>query len=275
MREGVFQVGGCGSRFDSHLHSPTHQRSVVQTGLGSSVFNPTTSTLLLPGESPGSQTPPGLISTKGQHRTQNSFLQRPAGKRQLVRRQGRATQHRGTPSRVPTAVHGHRSTVACSIAGHLWVLLFTGIQEEERLGQSVGTAGKGLAQTLAHVSGRSGARDGGCSTSKGSSSSSRTDAVPGLRQRSLRGSSAGKLEGPARAALGLQSQAGHGNLPGQRAQHTLQRADTTGSCCTLHTVAMRAKPRQSSNTSPSPAVAKTQVSYLGFQGTKQLSFTLG
>lgn len=100
--------------------------------------------------------------------------------------------------------------MACGIAGHLWVLLFTGIQEEERLGQSVGTAGKWLAQTLAHVSGRSGAL-GGCSTSKGSSS--RTDAVPGLRQRSLRGSSAGKLEGPARAARGLQSQAGRGNLP--------------------------------------------------------------
>lgn len=50
MREGVFQVGGCGSRFDSHLHSPTHHRSVVQMGLGSSVFNQTTSTLLLPGE---------------------------------------------------------------------------------------------------------------------------------------------------------------------------------------------------------------------------------
>lgn len=44
MREGVFQVGGCGSRFDSHLHSPTHQMSVVQMGLGSSVFNQTTST---------------------------------------------------------------------------------------------------------------------------------------------------------------------------------------------------------------------------------------
>lgn len=52
MREGVFQVGGCGSRFDSHLHFPTHQRSVVQMDLGSSVFNQTTSTLLLPrGES--------------------------------------------------------------------------------------------------------------------------------------------------------------------------------------------------------------------------------
>lgn len=93
MREGVFQVGGCGSRFDSHLHSPTHQRSVVQMDLGSSVFNQTISTLLLPRVRPRSQTPPGLISTKGQHRTQSSFLQRPAGKRQLVGRQGRATQH--------------------------------------------------------------------------------------------------------------------------------------------------------------------------------------
>lgn len=137
MKEGVFQVGGCGSRFDSHLHSPTHHRSVVQTGLESSVFNQTTSTLLLPGESPKSQTPPGLISTKEQHRTQSSFLQRPAGKRQLVGRQG------------PPAMQGHRSTVGCGIAGELRVLLFTGIEEEGRLGQSKDTAGKGLAQVSA------------------------------------------------------------------------------------------------------------------------------
>lgn len=144
MREGVFQVGGCGSRFDSHLHFPTHQKSVFQKGLGSSVFNQTTPHSCCPGESPRSQTPPGLISTKGQHRTQSSFLQRPAGKRQLVGRQGRVTQHQGTPS------WGHRSTVGCGIAGDLRVLLFTGIEEEGRLGQSremVGTdTGKRLCQ---------------------------------------------------------------------------------------------------------------------------------
>lgn len=156
MREGVFQVGGCGSRFDSHLHSPTHHRSVVQTGLGSSVFNQTTSTLLLPGESPKSQTPPGLISTKGQHRTPSSFLQRPAGKRQLVGRQGRVTQHRGTPRQVPPSHAGsqeHRGL----IAGELRVLLFTGI-EEERLGQSRDTVEKWLAQPLAQVSASSDTR---------------------------------------------------------------------------------------------------------------------
>lgn len=80
MREGVFQVGGCGSRFDSHLHFPTHQKSVFQKGLGSSVFNQTTPHSWCPGESPRSQTPPGLISTKGQHRTQSSFLQNQLGK---------------------------------------------------------------------------------------------------------------------------------------------------------------------------------------------------
>lgn len=117
MREGVFQVGGCGSRFDSHLHSPTHQRSVVQMDLGSSVFNQTTSTLLLPRVRPRSQTPPGLISTKGQYRTQSSFLQRPAGKRQLVGRQGRATQHWGTPSQVPPGCAG--SQEHCGLR-HRW-----------------------------------------------------------------------------------------------------------------------------------------------------------
>lgn len=49
-------------------------------------------------------------------------------------------------------MQGHRSTVDCGIAGDLWVLLFTGIEEEGRLGQSMDTAEKWLAHTLAHVS---------------------------------------------------------------------------------------------------------------------------
>lgn len=57
----------------------------------------------------------------------------------------------------------------CGIAGDLWVLLFTGIEEEGRLGQSMDTVEKWLAHTLAHVSCRV-RRWGGCSTSKGSSS---------------------------------------------------------------------------------------------------------
>lgn len=56
----------------------------------------------------------------------------------------------------------------CGIAGDLRVLLFTGIEEEGRLGQSMDTAEKWLAQTLAHVS--VGSDAGGCSTSEGSSS---------------------------------------------------------------------------------------------------------
>lgn len=102
MREGVFQVGGCGSRFDSHLHSLTHQRSVVQMGLGSSVFNQTTSTLLLPRESLRSQTPPGLISTKGQHRTQKLLSAETSWEKAAGGEAGKGyPAPRDPPSRVP------------------------------------------------------------------------------------------------------------------------------------------------------------------------------
>lgn len=55
-------------------------------------------------------------------------------------------------------MQGHKNTVDCGIAGDLRVLLFTGIEEEGRLEQSVDTAEKWLAQTVAHVSVRSDAR---------------------------------------------------------------------------------------------------------------------
>lgn len=48
----------------------------------------------------------------------------------------------------------------CSIAGNLWVLLFTGIEEEGRLGQSMDTGEKWLAQTMAHISVGSDAGEG-------------------------------------------------------------------------------------------------------------------
>lgn len=171
----MFQVGGCGSRFDSHLHSPTHQRSVVQTGLGSSVFNQTTSTLLLPRESPRSQTPSGLISTKGQRRTQKApFCRDQLGK-------GRWWGGReGLPSTEGPRAGSHPS-LDCDIAGDLRVLLFTGVEEEEeRLGQSTDTAEKRLAQTLAHVSVRSGV------VAPRGEAAAKPCAVPDLRQRSLR-----------------------------------------------------------------------------------------
>lgn len=55
--------------------------------------------------------------------------------------------------------------MGCGMAGDLQVLLFTGIEEEGRLGQSRDTAENCLAQ----VSVRSDTQ-WGCSTSKGSSS---------------------------------------------------------------------------------------------------------
>lgn len=145
MREGVFQVGGCGSRFDSHLHFPTHQKSVFQKGLGSSVFNQTTPRSCCPGESPRSQTPPGLISTKGQHRTQSSFLQRPAGKRQLVGRQGRLPSTKGPRAGGTGAPWAAASLVTC---GYCYSLA-------SRRREGWDRAEKWLAQTLANVSVRS------------------------------------------------------------------------------------------------------------------------
>lgn len=68
----------------------------------------------------------------------------------------------------------------CGIAGDLWVLLFTGIEEEGRLGQSMDTVEKWLAQTLAHVSVRS---DAVGVVAPRREAAAKPCAVPDLRQR--------------------------------------------------------------------------------------------
>lgn len=68
----------------------------------------------------------------------------------------------------------------CGIAGDLWVLLFTGIEEEGRLGQSMDTVEKWLAQTLAHVSVRS---DTVGVVAPRREAAAKPCAVPDLRQR--------------------------------------------------------------------------------------------
>lgn len=67
----------------------------------------------------------------------------------------------------------------CGIAGDLWVLLFTGIEEEGRLGQSMDTAEKWLAHTLAHVSVGS---DAGGVVAPRREAAAKPCAVPDLRQ---------------------------------------------------------------------------------------------
>ena len=123
-------------------------------------------------ESPGSPTPPGLVSTKGQHRTQSSFLQRPARKGQLVERQeGGLPKTEGPQAIFCLAVPDHRSTMEHGMAGDLWVLLFADIEdhgegkaraEDGYSGETVGT------DTGTHLRQVRHRRD--CSTSKGSSS---------------------------------------------------------------------------------------------------------
>lgn len=70
--------------------------------------------------------------------------------------------------------------MGCSIAGDLWVLLFTGIEEEGRLAQSMDTVEKWLAQTLAHISVRS---DAGGVVAPRREAAAKPCAVPDLRQR--------------------------------------------------------------------------------------------
>lgn len=146
-------------------------------GLGTSISNQTTSALLLM-ESSEPPTPPRSVSTKGQHKAQSSFLQRPAG-----RGRGCSTLREPPPSAISClAVPDHRSTMDHSIAGDLWVLLFADIKDhwegkaraEDGYSSDIfGTDAGTCLHQVRHW------RD--CSTSKGSSS--KTCAVPNLRQQ--------------------------------------------------------------------------------------------
>lgn len=146
-------------------------------GLGTSILNQTASTLLLL-ESSKPPTPSHSVSTKGQHKAQSSFLQRPAG-----RGRGCSMPREPPPSVITClAVPDQRSTMDHSIAGDLQVLLVADIKDH----------GKGKARAEDVYSSDTLGTDAGtrlhqvrhwrdCSTSKGSSS--KTCAVPDLRQR--------------------------------------------------------------------------------------------
>jgi len=168
---GCFKLGDVEAGLTATCISPP-TKVCSSNGFGDLNIQPNHFHAPIAAERPGSPTPPGLVSTKGQCRTQSSFLQRRAGKGQLAeRRAGGLPSAEGHRAISHPAAPDDRSTVDRGIAGDLWVLLFADIKDhrEGKAGAEDGYSsemvGTDAGTRLRQVRHR---RD--CSTSKGSSS---------------------------------------------------------------------------------------------------------